>query len=342
MGNKVSMQDVADSVGVSKVTVSKVLRGKSDVSEPMRKKIMESVARLGYVYNTKKGKTDLSKISVLTAEHFFGAGGGDCFYVKLYKYLSEEFEKLNIDAMLSIIDQQSETNITVPDKLKNRDVDGIVVMGQLSRDYLRSLVSLKIPLVFLDFYYDDFDVSSINTDNYFNTYELTNKLIQSGHTKIGFVGNLDYTSSIQDRFLGFYKALIEHHIPLNRDWILKDRESDGTYLDIELPKTMPTAFVCNCDEVAMLFIRNLKSRGYKIPEDISVTGFDDSNHSLISDPKITTVQVNLEEMARLAAKTIIRDACNKQKNRILIKGRILFRESTKKIGGEIWKAEQTG
>ncbi|HHV33061.1 MAG TPA: LacI family transcriptional regulator [Clostridiales bacterium] len=329
MSNKVSMQDVADSVGVSKVTVSKVLRGKSDVSEAMSKKIMDAVTRLGYVYDNKKEKADISKISVLTAGHFFGIGGSDCFYVKLYQCLSEEFEKLNIDVMLSIVDQQSEMEITIPEKLKNRDVDGIIVMGQLSREYLRSLMALKIPLVFLDFYYDDFNVTSINTDNFFNTYELTNKLIQLGHTKIGFVGTLDATSSIQDRFLGYYKSLIEHHIPLNQEWILNDRESDGTYLNIELPKALPTAFVCNCDEVAMLFINNLKAHGYKVPDDISVTGFDDTNHSMLSNPKITTVQVNLEEMAHLATKAMIRDiGSNKHKNRILIKGKIIFREST--------------
>lgn len=331
MKSKVSMQDIADYVGVSKVTVSKVLRGKSDISEPMRRKILDAVANLGYIYlgdKTERRKT--SKISVLTAEHFFG--GTDCFYVKLYKHLSEELAKMNVDAVLGIVDQESESNLIIPESLKGRQFDGIIVMGQLSRKYLKKLMENDIPLVFLDFYYEGFDVTSVNTDNFFGTYELTARLIQCGHTKIGFVGNIDYTSSIQDRFLGYYKALIEHHIPINWEWILNDRYDDGHYLDIKLPETMPSAFVCNCDEVAALLIKNLERHGLHVPQDISVTGFDDSAHATRSNPAITTVHVNLEEMARLTAKAAMRDMGNiKYSARILVKGKIVIRDSVSGI-----------
>lgn len=330
MKKKVSMQDIADSVGVSKVTVSKVLRGKNDVSETMCQKILSEADRLGYVYSKKAAPNGVSKIAVLTAEHFFG--GNNCFYVKLYKYLSEALEKMSIDAVLSIVDQFSEENLVIPEKVKNRETDGVIIMGQLSRSYVAGLTALQIPLVFLDFYYDGFDVTSINTDNFFNMYEMTNLLIRAGHTKIGFVGNLSYTSSIQDRFLGYCKSLLEHGIPLNRSWLLDDRESNGTYVVAKLPQKMPTAFVCNCDEVAMLFIQNLKEHGYRVPEDVSVTGFDDSGHSLMSVPTITTVHVNLEEMAFLAAKAIVKDIGSKKpKNRILLKGTLVARDSVRAL-----------
>lgn len=333
MGKRISMQDVADDVGVSKVTVSKVLRGKSDVSESMRKEVMEAADRLGYLYNRRKSRTEISKIAVLTAEHFLG--GGDCFYVKLYQYLSEELEKQDIDVTLNIIDQQSERSVAIPEKLKNRETDGVILMGQLSRDFVGGLALLQIPMAFLDFYYDGFNVTSINTDNFFSEYELTNALIRDGHTKIAFVGNLDYTSSIQDRFLGYYKALIEHHIPLRKEWVLNDRKGDGRYLSVSLPEEMPTAFVCNCDEVAMLLIENLASKGYQVPRDISVTGFDDSVHSVRSAPQITTVHVSLDEMAHLTAKAILHDIESSQhKNRILVRGKIIFRASTAKYQGK--------
>lgn len=326
MKNKVSMQDIADSLGVSKVTVSKVLRGKSDVSESVEKKVKDEAFRLGYCYDGKSRK-HASKIMVLTAEHFFG--GSDCFYVKLYRYLSAELETQHIDAILTILDRQSENENVIPEKLKNCEVDGVIVMGQIRREYLAQLRELRIPMVFLDFYYDDFDVTSINTDNFFSAYEMTNRLIRCGHTKIGFVGTLDYTSSIQDRFLGYCKALIEHHIPFHREWVFDDRESDGRYLEISLPNIMPTAFVCNCDEVAMLLIDNLKQKGYRVPLDISVAGFDDSIHAVKSEPQITTVHVNLNEMAHFAVKAVLRDAVgnSRQKNRILSRGKIISRES---------------
>ncbi|MCI1982408.1 MAG: LacI family DNA-binding transcriptional regulator [Oscillospiraceae bacterium] len=331
MKNKVSMQDIADSLGVSKVTVSKVLRGKSDVSKNVREKVLDTAERLGYQYGGKS-RRPVSKITILTAEHFFG--GSDCFYVKLYRYLSEELEKLHIDAILTILDRQSEQNGAVPEKLKNREADGIIVMGQMPREYLEKLQELQIPMVFLDFYYDGFNVTSVNTDNFFSAYELTDRLILFGHTKIGFVGNLNYTSSIQDRFLGTCKALIEHHLPLRREWVLNDRQSDGRYLDIRLPGTMPTAFVCNCDEVAGLLIRSLEQKGFRVPLDVSVAGFDDSVHAVKSDPQITTVHVNLAEMARLTVKALLRDmGPGRQKNRILSRGKIISRESVLDLRG---------
>ena len=94
---------------------------------------------------------------------------------------------------------------------------------------------------------------------------------------------------------------------------------------------MPTAFACNCDEVAMLLIRNLTEKGYRVPDDIAVSGFDDSIHSLRSVPSITTVHVNLDEMACLAVKAILREiGSDKNRNRILVRGRIIFRDSTAK------------
>ncbi|MEG6571154.1 LacI family DNA-binding transcriptional regulator [[Clostridium] cellulosi] len=328
MKNRVSMQDIADKVGVSKVTVSKVLRGQSDVSESMRDKVLETAKELGYVY---KGSTqqecDISKIIVMTPEHFLGRS--DSFYIKLFKVLSEKLDKLGIDTKLVIVDTESEKELIVPDAVKNRAADGLIVLGQFSRKYLKNLVSYELPLIFLDFYYDGFDVPSIITDNFFGAYEITNALIKKGHRRIGFVGNINSTSSIQDRYLGYYKALLEYNIPLNPKWILNDRTEDGITIDIELPDEMPTAFVCNCDEIALSLVNKLKRHGYRIPEDISIAGFDDTAHSKLCDPPITTVHISLDEMANMAIRTIMKKI-NKNtanNNRMLVKGKIVNRKS---------------
>jgi LacI family transcriptional regulator len=328
MKNKVSMQDIADKVGVSKVTVSKVLRGQSDVSASMCAKVLETAKNLGYIYKDKiKEISEASKIIVLTPEHFLGRN--DSFYIKLFKVLSEKLDKLDIDTKLIILDTASEKGMTVPDAIRNRAADGIIVMGQVSREYLKTLMGYDFPLIFLDFYYDGFDVSSIITDNFFGAYEITNALIREGHRKIGFVGNVNYTSSIQDRFLGYYKALLEYNIPLNNSWTLDDRADDGRWIDIPLPKDMPTAFVCNCDEVALRFVNSLKQNGFRVPEDVSIAGFDDSAHSLQADPPITTVHVSIEDMAHLAIRTILKKIKNNtdSNNRMLVKGKIVYRKS---------------
>jgi Transcriptional regulators len=327
MKNKVSMQDIADKIGVSKVTISKVLRGQSDVSQAMRDKVLETVREFGYVYKGSQSLqcAEISRVAVLTLEHFFGTNS---FYIKMFRALSENFDSLGVDTKLIILDNASEKAMAFPETVTAGAADGIIVMGQFSREYLGALLNYKIPLIFLDFYYDGFDVPSVITDNYFGAYEITSALIKQGHRKIGFVGNINFTSSIQDRFLGYYKALLEYDIPLNNAWLLNDRSEEGMWIDIPLPKELPTAFFCNCDEVALLFANALKQHGFKVPQDVSIAGFDDSVHSTLSDPPITTVHVSIEDMAHLAVKTLLRRIKNNGGgNRILLKGKIVFRKS---------------
>src|SRR5690606_24701877 len=143
------------------------------------------------------------------------------------------------------------------------------------------------------------------TDNFYGVYEMTNYLINRGHREIGFIGNVHTTSSIQDRFLGYYKSLLEHRIPLREDWIVNDRDDRGKFIDFELPEQLPSAFVCNCDRVAFNLIQALNDRGYRVPEDCSVVGFDNDIFAMIANPQLTTVAVDMPEMARVAVDCMI-------------------------------------
>lgn len=334
MAKKVTMQNVADKVGVSKVTVSKALRGNKDISENMKERIRQVAAESGYVFNAdrKALMNDGTRcIGIISAERYLGQE--DYFYIDLYRLLSNYLEKIHYTCMFHILKLDNEKNQVLPMMLEDKKIDGVIVLGQLSKDYVKKIVRLNVPLVFLDFYYDKVDVDSVNTDNFFGTYEITNNLIEKGHKKIAFVGNLNLTSSIQDRFLGYYKSMLEYKLPFKNSWIINDRTDDNVWLDISLPEEMPTAFVCNCDKTALLLIKKLKSSGYKIPEDYSVVGFDDSIHAIKSDPSISTVKVDLDEMARVAVKMISKKINDVETHygRVMIKGKLVMRNSIKKI-----------
>jgi len=330
MAKKITMQDVANKVGVSKVTVSKALRGNKDISESMKERIRQVAAETGYVYSTG-GKVatndDTCCIGIISAERYFGQE--DYFYIELYRLLSKCLEKIHYTCMFHILDFNNEINLLIPRMLEEKKVDGVIILGQLSKEFVKKIVMLNVPLVFLDFYYDKVNVDSVNTDNFFGTYEITNDLIEKGHKKIAFVGNLNLTSSIQDRFLGYYKSILEYKLPFKNSWIIDDRTDDNVWLDISLPEDMPTAFVCNCDKTALILIQKLKRSGYRIPEDCSVVGFDDSIHAMQSDPSISTVRVDLGEMARVAVKMISKkiNDVDTQYGRVMIKGKLVMRDS---------------
>jgi len=328
------MKDIAERIGVSNVTVSKALNDKEGVSEELRAKIKEVADEMGYRYNiaAKSMKKGYSyNVGVIVAERF--AEDLQSFYLRFYQNICEALERYGYLGMLHILSHAEERELKLPKMYNEMKVDGLIILGQLSKPYIELLKDIEIPTIFLDFYdeHDEFD--SVISDNFYSSYEITNYLINHGHRDIAFVGNIYATSSIQDRFLGYYKSLLEHGMDLRKDYIINDRDVDGKFIDLVMPDDMPTAFVCNCDRVAYNLINQLKKSGYKIPDDCSVVGFDNDIFATLSEPKLTTVETNMEEMSRTAIKSIMRkiEDPDRETGRVLVKGKIVYRDSVKEI-----------
>ena len=222
----------------------------------------------------------------------------------------------------------------MPKSVSERKVDGVIVLGQFSNSYVNALMSLGVPTVFLDFYSSRNDIDTVIADNFFGSYLITNHLISMGHRRIGFIGSIGSTSSIQDRYLGYYKAHIENRIRITQGWVIEDRRSDGTgFSEFALPSELPTAFVCNCDEAAYILINQLRSKGLRIPDDISVVGYDNHIYSTISNPRITTIDVNSYEMSSRAVDMIIGKIQDKNYRcgRVLVTGNLIERDSVKRL-----------
>lgn len=330
MTEKISMSDLAKELGISKVSVSKALSDKEGVSEELRSKVKELAALKGYRINNsaRSLKTDRQfNIGILISEKFIL--DKEAYYFSVSGEIIRKLDEYGISGILEIISYQSENNCQPPRVYNEKKVDGIIVLGQLKTEYLQMIEAVNIPVVFFDFYVKDSKTDSIVADNFFSGYSLTNLLIAKGHRKIAYVGSIMATSSIQDRYLGYYKSLIENQIPLKRDYVIEDRDEQGRFIDLELPKELPTAFVCNCDRVAYNLFTELRRVGKKIPEDCSIVGFDNSIFSTITDPQITTVDNNVDKMVSTAVKIIVKKISNPQRtyDRILIPGTIIERRS---------------
>ena len=174
-------------------------------------------------------------------------------------------------------------------------------------------------------------------DNSYGCYRLASHLIKNGHRRIGFVGNYRATSSIMDRYLGFCRAMLVHDLPLREDWVIMDRGLDNQLLDrMRLPEELPTAFVCNCDVVARRLMNQLQEMGLRVPEDISVTGFDDYEEETVSGPGISTFRVDMFGMVDLAVKTLLERCAGARKpfGRTVVGGQPVYRESERIISEE--------
>ena len=329
---KPTMRDIAREVGTSAVTVSKAMAGKTGMSDELRMKILKKASEMGYEYphNTRLLPREHLEIGILIPDKYFEA---DSFYAEIYKRLVKKLADLGHFGLLEILDPENERALALPNLLTTKQVDGLVMLGEPSKAYYRKIAQAGPPIVFLDFYDEQANADAVAGDNSYGTYRLTSHLIRRGHRKIGFVGNIKATSSIMDRFLGYYRAMLVNDLQVREEWILPDREMTGGIVKPKLPEELPTAFVCNCDMTARMMIDLLKDKGYRVPEDISVTGFDDYPAGSETDVPLSTFRIDTDGMIELAVKTLLERCAGSSKpfGRFVVGGQPVYRHSEAEI-----------
>lgn len=324
----VTMRDIANAVGVSVVSVSKALSGGSGVSQVLREKIIRTSMEMGYVNpNVRRSQTAKAlDIGVLVPMRFFEP---DSYYSMLSPMLVQELTNAGHFCLLETLDEAAEQSLELPSLIRRRHVDGLILLGEPSKAYIRAITAQSTPVVFMDFYDDHASAPAVVGDNAYGSYRLTSHLIKNGHRDIAYVGRTSLTSSIMDRFLGYYRAMLTNHLPVREEWILNDRNEHGDAIAPDFPRLMPTAFVCNCDVTAQLLIEKLLAHGYRVPEDISVVGFDEYPATRPPLPAISSFRTNYETMLHSTVQLII-DCCTGRgalPSRIVIGGHPHYKES---------------
>ncbi|MDD4824097.1 MAG: LacI family DNA-binding transcriptional regulator [Acholeplasmataceae bacterium] len=302
MSKKTSMQDIADKLNISRMTVSKAFKNDTDISSEMKDKVRLMAQEMGYKY-VKNDKVDLI---VLVPEVFLAET--EDFYTTLFRRLNENANTKNINLLLKVVNKNDEKQLNIDFSTTGRD--GIIMLGQFEKNYVIKVAALRLPLICVDFYYDDLNLDSIVSNNFNAGYIATKYLIKQGHKSIGFVGSIPSTNSIIDRYLGYTKAKIEYQIN-HENIVVDDRDENGSMIPICLPDKLPTAFLCNNDHVAYLLIKKLQEKGIHVPNDVSVVGFDDVIYSKISNPTITTMKVSRKYMAEQAIMLMLRRIKNR-------------------------------
>ena len=339
MAKAVKLADIAERVGVSTVTVSKALSGQKGVSEEVREKIRSIAEDLGYQQPSAVRKSQNHKnfnIGILISERFLVKY--ESFYWQMYQAVATRATAEECFTMLEVIGKAEEESSRMPKMVQERKVDGIIVIGKMMDAYLQHLnTEAGIPVIYLDYYNGREASDSVISNSYYGTYELTYYLYRMGHRKIAYVGTLLAMESITDRYFGYQKALLELGLEQKKGWVLDDRHIETGEIDtvnmLQIPKDMPTAFVCNCDLTASFLIKKLKDNGYRVPEDISVVGFDNYLYPGLSDIQITTYEVDLKEMAKKAVYNMISKISNENyKPGIhIVEGHMVLKESVAQI-----------
>lgn len=320
MAKKVTMQQIAMQAGVSKYAVSKALSGQSGVSEETRERIVKIATQLGYFLQEKthstprapmvKGQRRANTIIVLLPNVRM-QNRASSFWGRIVDGVTGAVAERGLGTIL-VTEHSPENFLNV---LNPAGVLGIVGVGLVGTSLLLEIRKLGIPFVLVDHEDESVPCDTIFFNNYDATRQMTNYLIGQGHRSIQFVGDQSYSESFRQRWLGFRTAVEDHGIPLrqradllanlgiSRDEHVAHLSRIGSQMmrDAELP----TAFVCANDSIAIALLSALQTIGVRVPDDVSVTGFDDIDDALEVTPALTTVHVDKKRMGSRAVDLLL-------------------------------------
>lgn len=331
MKNGVKMSDIAKVLGVSKVTVSNALAGRTGVSRELREKIKKTAAEMGY--SVKQVVEDHGySIGVIVSGRYVEKG--ESYYWEIYWELASFLKHKGAAVVFEMIKVEDEKQENMPLSLRNGKCDAVIIIGNLGNSYLELIKkNFSVPIILLDYYNDSLMMDAVISNGYYGMYRMTEYLIQKGHVDIGYVGSIYASPSIMDRYHGYCKALQENRIPIRAEWILEDRDLEtGNIMLDELPKQMPSAFVCNCDFIANELVKKLFESGYHIPDDISVVGFDNYAKNDYYNIGITSYDINIRCMVEKAVERVFQRLDGKvgEEDALqVILGKIVEKESVK-------------
>ncbi|WP_028041975.1 LacI family DNA-binding transcriptional regulator [Candidatus Stoquefichus massiliensis] len=312
---KVTMKDIAQRLNISINAVSIALNDKPGVSDQMRLEILRTADEMGYINQKRQYLSVFSKSNICVFMQSYYANTGHFYSIVLHSIV----EQAKTFGYFSILNYFEDDHLIIPECIENRKVAGILIVGKISDMNLITLKKIGIPIVLVDFTSLCTPCDCVLTHNKQGGYMMTSYIIEKGYQHIGFFGDLDYSFSFQDRFMGFRQSLIKNGI------VEQDRIDEYIHqysfvkgiekhilsnniveiINILKSKELPEVLVCANDSNAFAVITALIQMGIKVPEDISVVGFDDTPLCEKSIPQITTVQVQKQLMGEVAVSKLI-------------------------------------
>lgn len=348
MVKKITMQQIADHLGVSKFVVSKALSGKGGVNEMTKERVIQAASQLGY-FSQKNAymraakterpspKTGGKQSVIVLMPNIRFQTKDSVYWGKIVEGISGALEDLGLGMV--IISEQSVDNFV--NIINPEGILGLVGVGQISTPLLLEVHRMGLPIVLVDMEDPLIPSDTVFVNNMDAMARLTNHLIGIGHTRIQFIGNDRFSRSFRDRHIGFGSSLDEHGLMMGNQegLVLQLQELEKGDIEGEIrswaqrrlkTKSMPTALVCANDSIAVVALKVLHELGVKVPAEVSVTGFDNIEDASQGSTQLTTVHVPKEAMGRRAIHRLLEriERSSEPMEKILLAGDVVYRDST--------------
>ncbi|MGB7537194.1 MAG: LacI family DNA-binding transcriptional regulator [Anaerolineales bacterium] len=332
---KITILDVAKKAGVSFGTVSRVLNDDVHVKPETRKRVLEAIDRLGFVANRHArilagGKA--GTIGVLVPDL------GSEYIAEIMRGVDAEIGLAGRDLILYTTHRDPKKEAAYVATCLDGMADGmLLVLPRNPSDFVPRFVKRKFPFVLIDHQGAGKDTAAVGVANRQGGYNATEYLIGLGHRRIGFITGWKDVEAAQNRLKGYQAALRTHRIAEDPDLIFEGTfaQADGYngghhFLKLNNP---PTAVFASNDVMAMGVMDAAREHNLRIPEDLSVIGFDDSRQASDLHPALTTVRQPLEKMGRVASQMLLEMLRNPgaRIDRIELPAELVIRDSCSKV-----------
>jgi LacI family transcriptional regulator len=301
----VTIKDVAREAGVSYATVSRVLNAYPHIRPDKRQRVLDAVSRLGYVVNLQARSLvgGRSRVIGLLVPNL-----GNEYIGEVVRGVDEAAVAADYELMLHTTHRQTKESAYV-NTLVGGVTAGLLLLVPLDPGaYVQMLCDRQFPYVVIDHHRFDNFSPTVSSTNWQGAYGAVCYLIELGHRRIGFIAGTAELSSARERLAAYQAALADQHIPYDPLLVQpgdfrQSRAYTATHVLLDLPQP-PTAIFAANDWSALGVYDAVRDRGLRIPQAISVIGFDDVPQAAHLRPALTTVRQPLAEMGRVAARLL--------------------------------------
>ncbi|MGC8821115.1 MAG: LacI family DNA-binding transcriptional regulator [Fervidobacterium sp.] len=324
----VTIKDIARAAGVSIITVSRALSNKGYVAQKTKENIIRIAQELGYTRNCAASSLRTKHSGIIGV---IVADNSNPFYAELVKGIEIEARKNGYSIILINTDRNYENEVRAIKTLLQRRVDGLIITAiQSQTEDIRELVENHIPNVIVGSKLDGITTNYVYSDDENGGYIAMKYLLETGHKNILFLNGMEYKFAAKMREKGAKKALKEHNKDAKIRVIRSYEGFDNAYEIFEkyISKTKNfDAVICYNDIYALAVLKVLKEKSIKVPEDVSLLGFDDIQFASIVTPSLTTVRVDKLKLGAEAFNSLIKTIKEKIVTELVVPVELIKRES---------------
>jgi LacI family transcriptional regulator len=336
MDQRTNITDIASKSGFSITTVSRVINGQAKkyrISTATQEKIQTIANDLNYKPNefARNLRMGHSKTIALIIPSLKNP-----FFSEIASIANQEIKKYDYITLIGDSNESIETEVREVSQFSAKNIDGLIIIPCGNNyEHIEQTIKEGIPVVCIDRYFEELNISYVSSDNFEGAYSATEYLIKQGHKFITCIQGVTHSTPNKQRVAGFIKALSDHNIN-NYKVTGDDFSEQNGYIETKLllqQKNRPSAIFAFSNTIAMGCLKAFKEENIKLPNDISLITFDDNPFLDYIDPPLTCISQPIDDICKIAVKILFSNILNKDNStsQVLLKTTLKVKDSVKNL-----------